>query len=134
MAAWTSPHSSPFARLMSNVTEDGDCWLGTERERSQYGYVRVNFYIPGLMRRVKLSAHILARVADETGLTNIDELFLAYHEFRCSGLQLDHTCVAPACRRPDHLEPVTASENTQRMHDRRKVLPNIEPAPEEIMF
>lgn len=30
------------------------------------------------------------------------------------GLTLDHLCRMPACVNPDHLEPVTASENTKR--------------------
>jgi hypothetical protein len=31
-----------------------------------------------------------------------------------SGLQLDHICSVPWCVNPDHLEPVTAKENTRR--------------------
>lgn len=30
------------------------------------------------------------------------------------GLHLDHLCFTPACVNPDHLEPVTSSENAQR--------------------
>ncbi len=30
------------------------------------------------------------------------------------GLQIDHLCRVKACCRPDHLEPVTAAENSQR--------------------
>ena len=30
------------------------------------------------------------------------------------GLQLDHLCRTPRCVNPDHLEPVTASENARR--------------------
>jgi hypothetical protein len=30
------------------------------------------------------------------------------------GLQIDHLCMVRACCNPDHLEPVTAAENTRR--------------------
>lgn len=30
------------------------------------------------------------------------------------GMQLDHLCCVPACVNPEHLEPVTAAENTRR--------------------
>lgn len=33
-----------------------------------------------------------------------------------SGLQLDHLCRTRLCVNPDHLEPVTASENLKRSH------------------
>jgi hypothetical protein len=31
-----------------------------------------------------------------------------------AGLQLDHLCRVPGCVNPNHLEPVTAAENTRR--------------------
>ena len=34
------------------------------------------------------------------------------------GFEIDHLCSNPPCARPDHLEAVTASQNTQRMWDR----------------
>lgn len=37
-----------------------------------------------------------------------------------AGLTLDHLCEVPACVRPDHLEPVTRSENLRRRHARRR--------------
>lgn len=36
------------------------------------------------------------------------------------GLQLDHLCRNTACVNPDHLEPVTASENLRRANDARE--------------
>jgi hypothetical protein len=48
-----------------------------------------------------------------------DELFLAYHEFRASGLQIDHRCENPACRRPSHLQAVTQRENIAATKERR---------------
>ena len=47
-----------------------------------------------------------------------DELYLAYLEFRASGLQLDHLCSEPACRRPSHLNPCTQSENIMAGRER----------------
>lgn len=39
-----------------------------------------------------------------------------------AGLTLDHLCERPPCVRPDHLEPVTNSENLRRRHARRRLL------------
>jgi hypothetical protein len=39
-----------------------------------------------------------------------------------AGMTLDHTCVNKRCVNPDHLEVVTASENSKRMHARRNML------------
>lgn len=134
MPAFRPTYSSPYARLVANVTELGECWVGTERSTGRGGYVQVNFRVPGLgWRIVKFSAHILTWVAHETGAQTLDELYLAYQEFRHSGLVLDHTCVEPACRRPQHLEAVTQSVNVQRGHDRRAArLPM--PQPHEVEF
>lgn len=114
-----SPYSSPFARLVANVTEDDGCWFGTDRTACRFGYMQVNFYVPGLRRYVKLMAHLCTWVWVEAGCTTVDELYLAYQELRASGLELDHTCVNPACRNPDHMEPVTHAVNVQRANERR---------------
>jgi hypothetical protein len=120
MPTFRPAHSSPYARLVANVTELGECWVGTERSGGRGGYVQASFRVPGLGGRiVKFSAHILTWVAHETGAQTLDELYLAYLEFRHSGLVLDHTCVEPACRRPLHLEAVTQAVNIQRGHERR---------------
>ena len=37
------------------------------------------------------------------------------------GLHLDHLCRNPVCCNPSHLEPVTPSENTKRMHAAARV-------------
>lgn len=118
-----SPYGSPYARLVANVSEFGGCWIGNDRTRCRFGYQRLNFYVPGLAKAVKLTAHIATWLLTEAealgaGIVTADELFLAYTEFRASGLELDHTCVEPACRNPAHLEPVTHTENMQRMRDR----------------
>lgn len=120
-----SPHSSPYARLVANVTEDGECWCGTEASRGgrTQAYIRVDFRVPGLGGRVQhFSAHVLTWVLAELADLGLphdnDSLWLAYQEFRCSGLELDHTCNQPACRRPSHLEPATREEQEQRKRAR----------------
>lgn len=42
------------------------------------------------------------------------------------GLQIDHLCNVRACVNPEHLEPVTASENIRRGHARRKARAAVE--------
>lgn len=134
MPAFSSPHSSPYARLVANVIEHAECWLGTERTQGRGGYCQVNARIPGLgMRIKKFSAHILTWVAHETGATDWDDLFLYYHEFRCSGDVLDHTCNNRECRQPKHLEPVTQLVNIQRRDERRSPRCGA-PLPEEVPF
>lgn len=134
MPAFVSPHSSPYARLVANVTEDGECWLGTEKTASSWGYKRSNFRIPGLGNKVvHLSSHLVTWIIDQTGETDVDALWLFYQEFRASGLELDHTCNEPECRRPTHLEPVTHVENCARRSLRRA--PRIgAPEPDEVEF
>lgn len=113
-----SPYGTPYARLTQTVFEGGDCWLA-EGPRCKWGYHRTHFWVPGLGRRVHLTSHIALWCALHAEVHSVDDLYLAYLEFRCSGLELDHLCVVPACRNPAHLEPVTHSENVQRANDRR---------------
>lgn len=90
----------------------GKCWVGQDGAECRYGYRRLDLRIRGLNGRQKrLSAHILAWLLDHLGPLQRDELFLAYTEWRASGLQLDHACEEPACRRPSHLNPCTQKEN-----------------------
>lgn len=90
----------------------GPCWVGQDGAACRFGYRRLDLRIRGLNgRHVRLSAHILAWLLDHLGPMEREELFLAYSEFRASGLQLDHRCDEPACRRPSHLNPCTQSEN-----------------------
>jgi len=128
-----SPYSSPYARLVSNVTEHEGCWCGTDKTTCRFGYMQLNWWVPGLQRNVKLMAHICTWVWVEAGCTTIDELYLAYKEFRASGLVLDHTCVNSSCRNPDHLEPVTHAINCQRRNARRSPR-SPTPQPEECEF
>jgi len=130
-------HSSVYAKLVANVVEDGKCWLGTERERANYGYVRVSLRIGH--RQAKLMAHILMHCIVELRKLGVheptnEELYLAYLEFRESGLEIDHECNQPACRFPGHLEPVTRRENELRKHERRAARENIEHDPALVEF
>lgn len=116
----------PFPRKYETIRErltatvqDGEhprgCWIGTD-VGCRYGYQRQTWWIVGQQKTVKLTTHILLWVLekfveDRGYIPLMDELYLAYLEFRCSGLELDHTCDEPACRRPDHLEPKTHSQN-----------------------
>jgi hypothetical protein len=114
-----SPYSSPFARLTSTVTVDGECWIADGTKLCRGGYHRTNFWVPALGRIVALSSHIATWCAQEACADTANDLYLAYLEFRCSGLELDHTCEQPGCRRPKHLDPVTHAVNVQRMYERR---------------
>lgn len=90
----------------------GPCWVGQDGVACRFGYRRLDLRIRGLNGRQKrLSAHILAWLLDHLGPMQRDELYLAYTEFRASGLQIDHRCDEPACRRPSHLNPCTQAEN-----------------------
>jgi len=97
----------------------GPCWVGQDGYQCRFGYRRLDLRIRGLNGRQKrLSAHILAWLLDHLGPLERDALYLAYLEFRSSGLQLDHLCHEPACRRPSHLNPCTQSENIRAGRER----------------
>lgn len=93
------------------------CWIGTDVE-CKGGYQRQNWWVRGLQKHVKLTTHVLLWVQEHTGFTDMDDLYLAYLEFRASGLELDHTCDEPSCRCPSHLEPKTHRENMMDGRDR----------------
>ena len=122
----------------------GPCWVGQDGAACRFGYRRLDLRIRGMNGRQKrLSAHILAWLLDHLGPMQRDELYLAYCEFRASGLQLDHRCSEPACRRPSHLNPCTQSENIQAGKERMRQLQidgyvkpaeNYETEPHEIEF
>ena len=81
-----------LARFMRFVSKTETCWLWTGGTSRGYGKFRVG-------RKQKQAS----RVAYELMRGPIPE-----------GLQLDHLCHRPICIRPDHLEPVTPSENYLR--------------------
>lgn len=108
-------------RLVANTAEPETacgCWPWTGSKKSRYGYGRLNIYVPGLRTNTAVTAHVLAFVLLEADHMTTDELYLAYLEMRCSGLELDHTCENTACINPDHLDPTTPSINCQRKYRR----------------
>jgi hypothetical protein len=111
-----SPYASIYERLVANTHEPEnarDCWRWARRlDRGGYGIIDV--HVPGLGRNATLKAHLLLYVWMQTGEREADDLFLAYKEQAISGLELDHLCGEQWCCNPDHLELVTASENSQR--------------------
>lgn len=88
--------TDPTTRLLDKVEIDpvAGCWLWTAAKNNG-GYGMFTF-TTGWRR----SAH---RVSYETFVGPIPD-----------GLQLDHLCRVRHCVNPDHLEPVTAAENTRR--------------------
>jgi hypothetical protein len=116
------PYPDLFARLMANTHEpenDRACWAWSGK-RDRWGYGRVNVYVPGLGAVVTLMAHLAVWLWVEAGCTTADDLWLAYQELQASGLEIDHLCVVPNCVHPDHHEPVTSRENSQRRDERNR--------------
>lgn len=83
------------ARYLAKIWFTDDCWwwIGRINVANGYGQVRDD---EGRLR-------VAHRVAYELWVGPIPD-----------GLVLDHGCHNRACVRPDHLEPVTAKENTAR--------------------
>lgn len=123
LVPFTSGHTSLYGRLVANVIEDNDCWLGTERTgRTRGGYIQINARVPGLGGRVvHFSAHVLTWLIAQLDcvLIDIDEIYLAYLEVRHSGYEIGHSCHEPACRRPVHLSLLTHKENIAQRDARR---------------
>lgn len=114
-----SPYPNLFSRLVANTAEPEStqgCWLWAAH-CDRWGYSRLNLYVDGGYR--KLQAHIAAWVWLEAQPETLGEFLLAYLMVTTSGLEIDHTCVNPGCINPDHLELVTAVENTRRRDARR---------------
>lgn len=86
----------------------GPCWVWTGYI-SEYGYGRFQVELPsedGVRRRKKLLAHRWA--------------YINYVAPVPDDLQIDHLCFNRACVNYErHLEPVTATENMRRMHERQ---------------
>lgn len=88
------PARSLWDRFWPKVDASGDCWLWTGATIRGYGVIWVNE-----TRR----AGRAPRVAWELLVGPIPD-----------GLTIDHLCRVPLCVNPDHLELVTAGENSRR--------------------
>lgn len=98
--AWQHEHHVPVPlreRFERNIKKDAatGCWLWTASV-SRGGYA----YMQSESREKRVPAH---RISYELHRGAIPE-----------GLQIDHLCRVRRCVNPDHLEPVTAAENTRR--------------------
>lgn len=90
----------PKTPFWDAVNENGDCWeWQMARNSSGYGSYMVE-------TRTAMLAH---RYAYEQMVGPIPE-----------GLEIDHLCRNRGCVRPDHLEPVTHSENMRRARADKK--------------
>lgn len=93
------PPQPVMARLMKLVTKtESGCWEYAVTSRQGRSYRQIRYQQDG--EYVLRYAH---RVAYEHLVGPIPE-----------GLQLDHLCRNRTCVNPEHLEPVTAQENTVR--------------------
>lgn len=118
----SSAFGGVWQRLVAGTHEpenDNACWRWRFRT-CHWGYGRFDIYVPGLKRRKTLMAHVAAYVAFHWSCASADELWLAYVEFRCSGLELDHLCEVESCIFIEHLDPVTRSENMKRLYERKR--------------
>lgn len=100
LARWNASHSRPAE----------GCWEWIRQRRTDVGYGR--FFYQGKVRL----AH---RFSYEMHVGPIP-----------SGYELDHLCRNRACIRPDHLEPVTHSENARRGMVARGLTAKVPPRPE----
>lgn len=109
-------YASLYERLVANTEEPANeqaCWLWSAK-RNSWWYGKFNLWVPGLQKRVTLFSHVAMYCYMESGARTADDLYLAYIEFKTSGLQVDHLCSHPSCVFYDHLEAVTPRENTAR--------------------
>lgn len=88
-------------RFMSHVRKDeSGCWIWTAHVHPLSGYGRFSY---GARRG--LMSHVAS--------------YLMFVGGYAEDLDIDHLCRVRACCNPDHLEPVTRSENIRRGHASR---------------
>ena len=92
-------YGDALARFEAKIDRSGECWLWRST-LDAHGYGR--FGVAGATRR-EWRTFLAHRVSYETYVGPIPE-----------GLDLDHLCRVRECVNPDHLEPVTRSENLRR--------------------
>lgn len=86
------PRVSAWDRFWSHVDAEGDCWLWTDYV-DPHGYGRFNEARVRYWRVHRYAwHHLVGPIGD--------------------GLVLDHMCKVKICLNPDHLRPVTQTENT----------------------
>ena len=87
------------------------CWRWTGPLRNGYAVVRVR--VPGMTNTQPVQVHryVWEVVRGRIPATSHGE-----------PVQLDHLCRVPACIRPDHLEPVSRSENLRRRDEARRAV------------
>lgn len=90
----------PTAHKWIEVADSG-CWLWTGKD-SGHGYCHISFTLDGARRHVLV--HRLFYKVFVGPLT--------------PGLEVDHLCFHRNCCYPPHLELVTHTENTRRLHER----------------
>lgn len=90
-----SRRTNPAERVLSTYTVDGACWVPAQKPLGN-GYVRICI---GGGRRAQAHAVVWEYI---------------WGKPVPDGLELDHLCRNRSCVRPDHLEPVTRSENAKR--------------------
>ena len=81
-------------RKITPGPEPTSCWIWTGSERNAKGYGGIN------IRRKTYLVHVVS--------------FLFYRGPIPAGLELDHLCHVNRCFNPNHLEPVTHTENILR--------------------
>lgn len=106
---WTKGFTPPIERVLARIdtTDPEVCWLWPGSTYGNgYGSIKIGSRQDGTRRNT--STHI---VTYEALVGPVPE-----------GLELDHLCRVRLCCNPFHLEPVTHSQNMERMPETYKAL------------